>query len=373
MYRRFVWVAGILICGIAYSACQKERLSVEEQATADGSTDGGVEVQLDFSGVDGFWEIAEIITRGDEPTVGQWQQLLGTPGYAALTRSEFPPDFFSKAINLALDSTRAAEREALTGGAARIVNHVHDARGRKQELQDWADELRNRGLESVVSRAFELVPASWPREAPMIAFVIFDNDARGYDPIVIDLLASKQRNLNPFLAHECHHWIRNRHLAFDPTLAEGEDEALLWVLNQLQAEGIADRIDKQGWITGEVETPASKASYMDEYMRNLRAAPEHIRQLDAILSGDRKDRSDRSAEGDSLRAVVPQSGHPTGFFMASRIVAVLGEPALVDSAGNPFTFVELYQQAALARPTEAPPFSDQALELIRSLGERIGK
>lgn len=177
---------------------------------------------------------------------------------------------------------------------------------------------------------------------------------------------SKQGDLNSFLAHECHHWIRNRHLAYDRSLAAEEDDPLLWVLDQLQAEGIADRIDKAGMIEGEVEPPPSRAAYMAEFLENLAAAPEHIRQLDTILSSGTSTES-----GENLRSTVPQSGHPTGYFMASRIVDFRGLPALVSSAGDPFAFVELYQLAALADPETTPAFSDQGLTVIRDLGQRI--
>ncbi len=57
--------------------------------------------------------------------------------------------------------------------------------------------------------------------------------------------------------------------------------------------------------------------------------------------------------------------------MAARIAEVLGEQRLVESVGDPFVFVELYRKAALADPTRTPPFSDEALAVIRELGERV--
>jgi hypothetical protein len=352
--KRFPVVAGLLILASQVVA-----------GPVMGAT-RAVELELDFSGMEAFWSIAEDLRRDEQPTDEAWGRLLGSPGYRALTVSEFELEFFRDAFTLALAPSREADRAELEGGRlARIVRHVQRASELEPKLRAWADELGKGRVEEVVAPALALVPEEWRDASPTIAFVIFDFDARGYDPIVVDLLASMELDLGPFLAHESHHWIRNRHLAFDSRFAAHHDEALLWVLNQLQAEGIADRIDKKRLLDGEADPPKARASYYASYLANLEAAPEHIRRLDELIVELGKG-SDLPADfADTLRQSVPQSGHPTGYFMAARIVESAGEPALVASCGNPFTFVELYQRFALADPSLAPPFSDEALAVIR--------
>ncbi len=36
---------------------------------------------LDFTGVDQFWHVVDILAKDTEPTEQQWQALLSTPGY----------------------------------------------------------------------------------------------------------------------------------------------------------------------------------------------------------------------------------------------------------------------------------------------------
>jgi hypothetical protein len=360
MIRRTGLFLGLIIAGMA--------IVDSPEAGPQSAQDLG----LDFSGVEAFWDLAETLRGGGQPTARQWGELLDSPGYQALTQSEFEPEFFREAFALALAPSRAGGREVLEGGRlARVVHHVRRAVELELELRAWTDELRTGGLVNAVEPACDLLPAQWWSERPAIAFVIFDFDARGYDPIVVDLLASKEMDLVPFIAHESHHWIRNRHLAFDPELARPEDEALLWVLNQLQAEGVADLIDKQRWLSGDVEPPTARARYVQDYRSNVAAAPEHIRRLDELLKEVVHGGARPDGWADSIREAIPQSGHPTGFFMVGRIVDVVGKPALVQSVGDPFIFVDLYQEAALADPEAAPPFSDQSLTVIRDLGHRM--
>lgn len=329
-------------------------------------------VRLDFTGVDAFWDIAATLQAGEPATDEQWDTLFATPGYAALLASEFPSLFFRDAFILALHPAMSDERAALEPGKlARTVAHVQRVAEQEEELRAWAAKLQAGNLSEVGSAALALVPEAWRDESPVIAFVIFDNDARGYDPIVVDLLASSEFDLEPFMAHESHHWIRNRHLAFDLSLVGQDDESLLWVLNQLQAEGVADRIDKAGWITGATQPPASRADYAEKYRAHVASAPDAIRALDALVQEAAA--SDELPDDfvDRLRQAIPQSGHPTGYFMADRIVAHHGEAALVESVGDPFAFIALYQAAALADPESAPPFSDPTIATFEAMRARV--
>jgi len=77
--------------------------------------------------------------------------------------------------------------------------------------------------------------------------------------------------------------------------------------------------------------------------------------------------------GAKLKSAVPLSGHPTGYFMAETIVRELGKAALIRTVSNPFAFFALYSEAAWKSIGNAPPLSEKALELLRSLESRYGK
>lgn len=209
----------------------------------------------------------------------------------------------------------------------------------------------------------EKVPAGAP-----VAFVIFANDGRGYDPIVIDLLASMTWDFEPYLAHELHHWYRNRLLSFDPESLDPVAEKLVWTLNQIQAEGVADQLDKRPWLLDATIPPSKPDDYVRRYRSALEATPDLLETLDSLLIryGEAED-SEKLKLGNEISALVPLSGHPTGFFMASLIQEQLGQEALCREVGNPFAFIRLFNQAAEEANRQELAFSPAALALLAEL------
>jgi hypothetical protein len=145
---------------------------------------------------------------------------------------------------------------------------------------------------------------------------------------------------------------------------------ILWVVQQVQLEGIGDLINVPVWMKKPSETwSASNKQYVDFY----RKSPEIIRAMDGLFSRMQDGQDDRRDLGQQLRRAVPRSGHPTGYFMAETIVAVLGKEALVRTVANPFAFFRLYGEAARKKGGDTPGFSKKTLDLIRSLEKRYGQ
>ncbi|UCC41475.1 MAG: hypothetical protein JSV96_08675, partial [Candidatus Aminicenantes bacterium] len=76
--------------------------------------------------------------------------------------------------------------------------------------------------------------------------------------------------------------------------------------------------------------------------------------------------------GRQLRSFIPQSGHPTGFFMANVIVRQYAKDELVKIVRNPFKFFYLYNEAA-RKNRKAPVFSDHAIDFIKMLESKYAK
>ena len=95
--------------------------------------------------------------------------------------------------------------------------------------------------------ALEYLP-KYEYKEPGLSFVIFMPDARGYDPIILDLSKIEKHNSKSFellLAHEAHHSYRDQLKKWGSGGFSEIDQALLWAFDQLQAEGVADLIDKK--------------------------------------------------------------------------------------------------------------------------------
>jgi hypothetical protein len=332
----------------------------------------GQNPSFDFSGITAFWDVVDTLLQDRSPSSEQWDRIFETPGYAALTASEFDPEFFKEQFALAYQPSREAERVAALDSATstRFLRHYRRVGDARSQLEEQAGLLRRTPLcNDALTRSRAFLPEPQYTECPPVSFVIFANDGRGYDPIVVDLLASISWDIGPFLAHEFHHWIRNRQLAFDWSAVAAEDRDLLWVLDQLQAEGIADHIDKAAWMEDEAAIPTGRASYAAEYRRHVLDAAALLGTVDSLLCELSDSGADRLAAGARLRSMIPQSGHPTGFYMARTILETLGREALVQELGNPFNFVVRYQEATTRREGR-PGFSSCATIALDTLRHR---
>jgi len=323
---------------------------------------------MDLSGIEMFLELTALLEKDIEPEQAQWDRLFATPGYAVLIKIEFGRDFFAKRFRLAFMPSKKAELEEQmrkeTGFWAQFLPHYVRAKAMRREIEAFVAELK---ASNVYRRAIEQAAAYLPKGAasgtPRVAFLIFAPDGRGYDPIVIDVLESldSKDGFERFLAHEFHHWFRNRLVDLM------QDQSLLWIIGQVQLEGIADLIDKAD-RPGKpaADLSADEKKYMDFYVKS----PDVIREMDDTfprLSGMRMGRGEL---GDQLQRDVPMNGHPTGFYMANLIVEELGKDALVSVVGNPFAFFRLYDEAAGKKGGGMPRFSKKALAFIGDLEKR---
>jgi hypothetical protein len=331
--------------------------------------------KVDFSGVERFLDLTAILERDEEPPPEAWDRLFGTPGYAVLIQREFQRDFFEEGFRLAFmpsreeDLAKRLEADRAAGGLrSRYLPHFVRARSARDTIRWELENLRTLTfVDEAVEKAAVLLPSVDPGDYPPISFVIFGPDARGYSPVVIDVLHLRDRGdfLTSFVAHEFHHYYRNRLLRLT------QDRDILWIIDQVQAEGIADQINVGEWFHDpdlfeeQAAQPRNRA-YMEWYERS----PEVIGRMDALFSEMSRHPEARGELGAELRDAVPLSGHPTGFFMANVIIDEMGTRALTEQIGNPFRFFLLYKEAADRRGGDVPTFSDPAVALIRELEAR---
>jgi len=335
-----------------------------------------ISAQVDFSGLDTFWEIVSILEKDNNPPAELWKKLFTTPGYAALTKSEFRREFFIKRFELAFMPSRKSERDehlkSVEGWAASYFKHFIRVGEMRKPIMSFRHKLEK---ESLIARAVDIaanwLPLSSIENHPPVSFVVFGPEARGYMPVVIDILygMDKGDDLINLLAHEFHHYYRNRILAFERDEVPKEDIDIVWVFDQLQAEGTANMLTYRHLLGKDNLTEE-----LPENFRNFfRKSPEIIKTLDDLLSRMAERPEEKVKLGKELRKTIPWSGHPTGFFMALTILNTLGADALIKETGNPFNFVYLYQQAVARMKGEAPLFSEKSLEFLKNLENRISR
>lgn len=312
--------------------------------------DESVLTNMDFSSVNVFWKIMEALETDRYPTEGEWGELFSTSGYKTLLAREFSTVFFKEKFSLAFMPSKTEELKiALESGADNLyLPHYVRVRRMKSQIMKYIDSLDFSHLsKTAMNAALSFLPqASMPKKTmpPNIAFVIFKNDARGYDPIVIDALASMEwGDLHLFLGHEFHHHFRNKiPFALNFLSSDTIEGCLVNTIISVESEGVADLINVDQQCSSEECTQRQV-----RYKRLLEKVPDSIRYLNDWILHNRKSLSKLDLkECKALADRVSDSGHQMGYYMAKAIIRHSSKESLIATVGRPFAFLKLYQKAA---------------------------
>ncbi len=336
-----------------------------------------MKIRLDLSSIEKFWEITEIIENSIEPTEEEWKSLFDTPGYKTLTASEFNIDFFKQSFLVVFDSERGETLDKLLEGkTSRYLKYYTHVRKNKEFYKEKIKVIKDKWEkldETIYARALAFLPFKEPEKDPTVSILIFDTDARGYDTIVMDaIFASQIEDFVSLTAHEVHHFYRNQLLVYDKEDIEEEDKDLIWILNQIQAEGIADHIDKDYFIFGGVETSFPKA-YVKHFKESLEKAPEQIIKINTLFDRYVENVISLAELGEEMKKAIPLAGHPLGYYLTNIIIKNSNFDDLIRTIGNPFRFFELYNNSIVTERENLPVFSENALETIKEIGLKYVK
>ena len=323
---------------------------------------------FEFSGVEKFWDIVKTFERNEEPTPLDWKILFSTPGYKVLTRGEFTQKFFKDNFRLVFKPKKKKELEkALKSGKNRShLLHYIKVRDNKNKVKDQVKKLKTDFYNNrVMKKAFQYLPRKKIYGFPPVSFVIFENNGRGSSPIVVDLAATMEWDFMSFLSHEYHHWYRNKQLKYSENKISNEDRSIITALSLIEAEGIADMVDKKDWYT---KPSNSVSDYARRYISDVKRTPEIIKIMND--SFEKLSKSNNSQIGRKVLNSLPQRGHTTGYYMARMILEKFSNKDLAECVGNPFDFILLYNKSALKSGGKYPTFSNQAIEYINSLKKK---
>lgn len=328
--------------------------------------------KIDFTGVEEFFKISEILERDSDPTEEQWEKLFITPGYKELTKSEFSKEFFIKSFNIAFKpSNKIKLEEAINSsqGISRFLQHYVSVKNNKSKILDKIEELKSTDFQDrIIQYVSKFLPSNKIENYPTISFVVFDNDARGYSIVIMDILFSLclGETLPLVLAHEYHHYYRNRLLEFDLDSLDSVDVHLVSAVNQIHAEGIADLIDKEQWLKEKIKGTEYEM-YAQKYWQYVQQSPEIIKQMNGILIKIANSSDEAEELGKEFERLSPMSGHTLGYFIAKTILDEMGIEAVISDLGNPFMFIRKYNEAVIAKDKMEMSFSQEAMNLLNEL------
>jgi len=223
---------------------------------------------FDFSGIERFWEIVDVLEQDLEPAEAQWDALFETPGYAEILRHEFSRKYFRDTITAVFMPSKESLAEEIiqnhkeAGGfyswyTPGVIKGYRQAKKARKWIEARIQELQTYPyLEKAAEIALEYLPEENAEDYPEVAFIIF-SDSRGYTPIIIGITGKE--NLSdaeldclqgqgldkhtPFLllmAHEAFHLYRDQKLEFVGPPGNSPDKSVIWILNQVENEGIGE-------------------------------------------------------------------------------------------------------------------------------------
>lgn len=324
---------------------------------------------FEFSGIEQFWNIVNSLESNREPSNSDWEKLFNTPGYKILTNGEFTKEFFKNSFRLVFMPKEKSnldkalhERKNMTH-----LNHYIKIKENKELIREQQKKLqRNREHRSALKKTLEFLPQRRVSNEAPVSFVIFENNGRGSSPIVVDLAATLEWDFESFLAHEYHHWYRNRQLQIDLRKVSPQETNLINALSLIEAEGIADMVDKKDWYT---KPSSSISSYARIFIQDVKRTPSIIFYIDQAFTELYKNPDKIAIVGSKILNVLPQRGHTTGYFMARLILKEYGTAKLTRCVGNPFEFMLLYNNAARKSSGKYPALSDTSVKYLTELNQ----
>lgn len=330
----------------------------------------GENENFEFSGIEQFWDIVSTLEENQEPTNSEWNNLFNTPGYKVLISGEFTKDFFKQNFRLVFMPSQKKNLETNLQNRSHL-HHYIKVRDNKLKIQEQLRKLKRGNYNrKAVKRTLKFLPQRSVEQYPPVSFVIFESNGRGSSPLVVDLEATLEWDFMSFLSHEYHHWYRNKQLIFDNRSISFDDRIIVNTLSMIEAEGIADMVDKKAWFT----KPSNAISkYARHFINDVGRTPYIIKSMDRIFSKIENNPKNKNSLSRSLEALLPQKGHTTGYFMASLILKNLGKKELVKCVGNPFNFFFFYNKATKCNGNIYPGFSNQAIKFIESLSKKYSK
>ncbi len=323
---------------------------------------------FDFSAIHEFWHIVDLLSANIEPSANEWNNLFNTPGYKVLTRQEFTKDFFKRNFRLAFKPSLKKELEENLKKSDRQSYYLHyylKVKNNRKQLEYQLNKLKRRSLnKEALDLTLRYLPVNNVSDFPPVAFVIFENNGRGSSPIVVDLQATLEWDFISFLAHEFHHFYRNKLTKLNYGNISAADRPLVEAMIKIEAEGIADRVDKKKWFATSYR---EVSPYAVEFKREVKRTPQLLNKINGLLKMYAGNSAGRKKIGNEILSSIPQKGHPAGYFMATLIEEQLGRNELKKCVGNPFRFFITYNNAANLAGNRYPKFSPKVLRLFADL------
>ncbi|GLR19923.1 DUF5700 domain-containing putative Zn-dependent protease [Portibacter lacus] len=309
----------------------------------------------------------------DEVSIEELNELWNAPGYSSWTGSEKSQGIYFNYFSLVnaphLQDSLNLELEESEGYRLVLFNHFIEAKQKQSELTEFAKKLMASDIiEQAKLHALKYLPDTIPidLDSTLISLMIFQPDAFAIpedDIIILDVLFAYNYGdgFEKFLGHELHHIYSSKYLSKLKPI-DYEKDALIWSIDKLRNEGIADLIDKQNIVEKE-DLTAYDRKYIDHYNNSK----QYLRTIDSLLQIISQDEAKLHEVGKEIRRQLPYGAHPTGLFIAKLIKKEMGDNALISCLESPFPFLYLYNEIAMNSNGDFHVFSKSSIDYLKKL------
>lgn len=335
---------------------------------------------VDYSGIDQFYVIADILARDVEPSETQWQALMATPGYRLV---EIDNAGIRRRIDLALKPSLKTKRDsilALDKADARVLRHLIRAADDRDGIMKTRAALERSMGDSIATaarRTARFLPAGTIERfpTPFIGFAVFSDDGYSEEPgVLLDPLYVQDEGVVDLLAHEFHHSYTGmidhtmKQTDFEALKTMPPDTRLFMAVMHLRNEGIADQVDKTYPLPPNPKMEWYPTGYNAAYAKT----PAIVRSLDSLLTAAADHPAQIGAVGQKANAILWSNGHPNGAYMAREIVQTFGIDSLMPGVYNPVAFMRTFASAEVKRGNPSP-FSTKSLGELATLEQHFVK
>lgn len=332
--------------------------------------------KINVDAVSAYWELTIQLKKNIPLTDAQWNKFIAMDGNSTYAASEFTPDRLAKYRN-AIELVYMPENDSLLNVRLKENNWfcilAKRYKDEELELKQYLEEkITAKGyFNQAYQYVYEYLPkkSQHPVKGLNLYYNCLSNDAVSYSTglyfSLLSVIDNSKIKTGTLEAHELHHRLRNN-IDFDSTKVNiAGAEGLLWAINSIPNEGIADMIDKPAAFAQSGDPMGIKDWLIDR-------APVTLQSLDSCMRVMAENKVTSVLNTKFFRNLVKgTAGHMPGFYMARIIVKEGYKKQMVDHSENPFNFFYLYNKAAKKAPEHPFIFSEESILYLKALKNKI--
>jgi len=321
------------------------------------------ELPVEASSVETFFQIADKLASGKQPTEREWYALFETQGYKkAITETfEERSDYTRRVMEVAFDPEKVGMIDIIMNVPITEILSDMEALLMRVMLKNFLDikEHRDAIMEQILTidqtqlpvkaserlRRFLVNPIDSLIAPIPISLICMEPDALSLSGrIVWDCnlfrIQTEEEKVD-LMAHEMYHAYR-RHF-----FSESKASNLMQLLNLWNNEGVADLIDKKSVsdLSSAFIRFGLPESYVEAYNEVYDSTPRMLKDLEKVTLSYIRNEISEDQFNLKLSGFIQYGGHPNGYYMTTAIKEAGYEEDLIRNFASPVEFMKLYNKS----------------------------